>query len=379
MQHRAGSAVGDVGEQQFQIVLPAVEALNRQDVLVVGPVDARYVNIVMIAQVDPHRVAGSDIDHPDLDDGVLFAHLGIFQMGGHAVVGQFIQQGEAFHPGLIGVPEGDPAPVRRPAIGVGTAELLFVYPVEYPVEDILRAVGGEGFRLPGFHVGHVKIVMLGIGHVLAVGGKRNVLQLRIILCQRDQRFILDIIQIIRRDVGMPPDLPLGAGDQQMILIAGGVIFTHLHFGVGAGLEALILPFRLIALFLDGHQLLVGGLKQPVSFFRILARSNFFAFRFDAVVLPGEFVQFLGQGLQIGAMIKIKRSPFQDEGFFSAGHMVAINVRRSALGILPGKGEGATVRQPLDIRHRTSAELIGTENILQSELLFRLRVHKGKSS
>ena len=156
-------------------VLQAVEAL--QEYLVGGgrPVHSRDVVLPGVAvDLEPPRVAALRGDDADPGRRVGLADLGVLH-GDDARVERIGVVDEIEVPHRIGVelPVGDAPSVQAPAppVGVVVNQLFFVHPVEGPVDDRARAVGGERGDGSRREVLDVQVVLPDVSHSPSVGGE----------------------------------------------------------------------------------------------------------------------------------------------------------------------------------------------------------------
>ena len=75
----AALARGGIGSEDFEVVLMAVEALNGQHIGILRPCNARQINIGFLACIHLHGLAAFEVVNVNLNDGVVFARLGILE------------------------------------------------------------------------------------------------------------------------------------------------------------------------------------------------------------------------------------------------------------------------------------------------------------
>src|ERR1700728_3835557 len=86
-QYHAALTRVDVGKQQIQLSLVSALPLNRERLAVGQPVDAREVDIGVVAQVDPGDGAGAHIGHSQTNQDIGAAGGRIVLCKGYNIVG----------------------------------------------------------------------------------------------------------------------------------------------------------------------------------------------------------------------------------------------------------------------------------------------------
>ena len=159
-----------VGGQNFQMVLVAVEALDGEDVGILGPLHARQVDVGLDACVHLHGCAAGQVVDVDFHDAVVFACLGIFEAVPIGIEAFELFHLELFHVRLVELHIGNLLAVGRPAVALRETEFLLIDPVGGTINYmIVQAIVGELNFLTRLQVFDKQIV---IAHEANLGGIR---------------------------------------------------------------------------------------------------------------------------------------------------------------------------------------------------------------
>ena len=158
-----------ISQQQLQFVLVAVEAVNTE-LLRTRPLDAGNVNILFIAQVDPHRFAVAQAVHINMHLRVGFSHFGVFE--GNVLRIELIvvvRHCKLLHLAFIKAIKGNVLSIRRPEKGFGEGEFFLVHPVGSTIDDlIVLTILGDLARNAGGQVFDVEVVVMHKCHLIGL-------------------------------------------------------------------------------------------------------------------------------------------------------------------------------------------------------------------